>query len=284
MTNIKRLLHSTPKMSDNAYSLHCYDTADNNVKVHWHYRSPKCARPGRISGTLCLNAPFARVCENSYLYDMADVIIKCRVTFGKKCSTIALNHILFVRDLYFRHRKSFSLKRAHYGHSPLPTLALSLQRAWTPDSRSPARLRSARTRPRESWTSATWPRRSASVSPSCLFWLSSRTSPSPRPSVSSDCGSLRTGRVRARPGTCSSLLCVLTCALSWSSVEHAPLGNLKSHWRALMRPDESWCVMSFLREHSFKHTVLLLANMFNVTSINSQWAMPECVGLANQSI
>ena len=34
MTNIKRLMYCTPKMSDNACSLHCYDTADNNVKVH----------------------------------------------------------------------------------------------------------------------------------------------------------------------------------------------------------------------------------------------------------
>ena len=83
MANIKRLMYCTPKMSDNACPLHCYDTADNNVRVHWHYRSPECDRPGRISGTLCLNAPFARVCENSYIYDMAHAIIKCRVTFGK---------------------------------------------------------------------------------------------------------------------------------------------------------------------------------------------------------
>ena len=34
MTNIKRLMNYTPKMSDNACSLHCYDTTDNNVKVH----------------------------------------------------------------------------------------------------------------------------------------------------------------------------------------------------------------------------------------------------------
>ena len=70
---------------------------------------------------------------------MADVIIKCRVTFGKKCSTIALNHILFVRDLYFRHRKSFRLSGRIMGtlpyllsrrasvfmveHLPLPTAA-----------------------------------------------------------------------------------------------------------------------------------------------------------------
>ena len=83
-TNIKRLMYCAPKVSDNACSLHFYDTADNNVKVHWHYRSPKCACPGRISSALCLNVPFARVCENSYLYDMAHVIIKCIVTFGKK--------------------------------------------------------------------------------------------------------------------------------------------------------------------------------------------------------
>ena len=118
MTNIKRLMYCTPKMSDNACSLHCYDTADNNVKVHRHYRSPKCARPGRISSTLCLNAPFARVCENAYFYEMAHVIIKYRVKFGKKCSTIVLNHILFVCDLYFRHRKSFRLSGRILGTLP----------------------------------------------------------------------------------------------------------------------------------------------------------------------
>ena len=99
---------------------------DNNVKVHWHYRSPKCARPGRISGTLCLNAPFARVCENSYLHDMAHVIIKCRVTFGKKCSMIVLNHILVVCDLYFRHSKSFRLSGRIMGTLPYMWICLSI--------------------------------------------------------------------------------------------------------------------------------------------------------------
>ena len=123
MTNIKWLMYCTPKMSDNACSLHCYDTADNNVKVHWHYRSPKCARPGRISGTLCLNAPFARVCENSYFYEMAHVIIKCRVTFGKKKMFIDCikPHFICMR-LVLSTQEEFSLKRAHYGHSPLHRL------------------------------------------------------------------------------------------------------------------------------------------------------------------
>ena len=40
----------------------------------------------------------------------------------KKCSTIVLNHIIFVCDLYFRHRKSFRLSGRimgtlpYYGH------------------------------------------------------------------------------------------------------------------------------------------------------------------------
>ena len=119
MTNIKGLMHCTPKMSDNICSLHCYDTADNNVKVHWHYRSPKCARPGRISGTLCLNAPFARVCENSYFYDMAHVIIKCGVTFGKKMFSDCIKPHSICMRLVLSTQEEFSLKWAHYGHSPL---------------------------------------------------------------------------------------------------------------------------------------------------------------------
>ena len=119
MTNIKRWMYCTPKMSDNACSLHCYDTADNNVKVHWHYRSPKCARPGRISGTLCLNAPFARVCENSYFYEMARVIIKCRVTFGRKMFNDCIKPHSICMRLALSTQEEFSLKRAHYGHSPL---------------------------------------------------------------------------------------------------------------------------------------------------------------------
>ena len=119
MTNIKRLMYCTPKMSDNACSLHCYDTADNNVKVHWHYRSPKCARPGRISGTLCLNAPFARVCENSYFYEMAHVIIKCRETFGKEMFNDCIKPHSICMRLVLSTQEEFSLKRAHYGHSPL---------------------------------------------------------------------------------------------------------------------------------------------------------------------
>ena len=120
MTNIKRLMYCTPKMSDNACSLHCYDTTDNNVKVHWHYTSPKCARPGRISGTLCLNAPFARVCENSYFYEMAHVIIKCRVTFGKEMFNDCIKPHSICMRLVLSTQEEFSLKRAHYGHSPLP--------------------------------------------------------------------------------------------------------------------------------------------------------------------
>ena len=108
MTNIKRLMYCTPKMSDNACSLHCYDTADNNVKVHWHYRSPKCARPGRISGTLCLNAPITRVCENSYLYEMTHAIIKCRVTFGKKMFDYCIKP-LFCTRLVLSTQEEFSL-------------------------------------------------------------------------------------------------------------------------------------------------------------------------------
>ena len=119
MSNIKRMMYCTPKMSDNACSLHCYDTADNNVKVHWHYRSPKCARPGRISGTLCLNAPFARVCENSYFYEMAHVIIKCRVTFDRKMFIDCFKPHSICMRLVLSTQEEFSLKRAHYGHSPL---------------------------------------------------------------------------------------------------------------------------------------------------------------------
>ena len=119
MTNIKRLMYCTPKMSDNACSLHCYDTTDNNVEVHWHYTSPKCARPGRISGTLCLNAPFARVCENSYFYEMAHVIIKCRVTFGKEMFNDCIKPHSICMRLVLSTQEEFSLKRAHYGHSPL---------------------------------------------------------------------------------------------------------------------------------------------------------------------
>ena len=119
MTNIKRLMYYTPKMSDNACSLHCYDTADNNVKVHWHYRSPKCARPWRISGTLCLNPPFARVCENSHFYEMAHVIIKCRVTFGRKMFNDCIKPHSICMRLVLSTQEEFSLKRAHYGHSPL---------------------------------------------------------------------------------------------------------------------------------------------------------------------
>ena len=108
-----------PKMSDNACSLHCYDTTYNNVKVHWHYTLPKCARPGRISGTLCLNAPFARVCENSYFYEMAHVIIKCRVTFGKEMFNDCIKPHSICMRLVLSTQEEFSLKRAHYGHSPL---------------------------------------------------------------------------------------------------------------------------------------------------------------------
>ena len=122
MRNIRRLMYCTPKMSDNAYSLHCYDTADNNVKVHWHYMSPKCARPGCISCTLCLNAPFARVCENFYLYDMAHVIIKCRVTLGKKMLNDCIKPHSICMWLVLSTQEEFSLKRAHYGHSPLNIL------------------------------------------------------------------------------------------------------------------------------------------------------------------
>ena len=116
MTNIKRLMYCTHKMADNACSLHCCDTADNNVKVHWHYRSPKCARPGRISGTLCLNAPFARVCENSYFYEMAHVVIKCRVTFGRKMFNDCIKPHSICMRLVLSTQEEFSLKRAHYGH------------------------------------------------------------------------------------------------------------------------------------------------------------------------
>ena len=132
MTNIKRLMYCTPKMSDNACSLHCYDTADNNGKVHWHNRSPKCARPWRISGTLCLNAPFARVCENSYFYEMAHVIIKCRVTFGKKMFNDCIKPHSICMRLVLSTQEEFSLKRAHYGHSPLPSY-------FKANSRSPTR-------------------------------------------------------------------------------------------------------------------------------------------------
>ena len=109
ITNIKRLMHCTPKMSDNACSLHCYDTADNNVKVHWHYRSPKCARPGRISSTLCLNAPFVGVCENSYFYEMAHVIIKCRVKFGKKMFNDCIKPHYISMRLVLSTQEEFSL-------------------------------------------------------------------------------------------------------------------------------------------------------------------------------
>ena len=49
---------------------------------------------------------------------MAHVIIKCRVTCGKKCSIIVLNHILFVCNLYFQHRKSFRLSGRIMGTLP----------------------------------------------------------------------------------------------------------------------------------------------------------------------
>ena len=126
MTNSKRLMYCTPKMFDNACSLHCYDTADNNVKVHWHYRSPKCARPGRISGTLCLNAPFARVCENSYFYEMVHVIIKCRVTFRRKMFNDCIKPHSICMRLVLSTQEEFLLKRAHYGHSPLHFLKCSM--------------------------------------------------------------------------------------------------------------------------------------------------------------
>ena len=108
-------------------------------------------RPGgRISGTLCLNAPFAGVCESSYFYEMTHVIIKCRVKFDKKCSTIVLNDILFVCDLYFRHRKSFRISGRIMGTLPY---SLCSSHGWG----IPARAHVRTCRPRFCISGTAWP-------------------------------------------------------------------------------------------------------------------------------
>ena len=64
-------------------------------------------RAGR--GTLCLNAPFESVCENSYFYEMAH-LIKCRVRFGKKMFNDCIKPHSICMWLVLSKQEEFSLK------------------------------------------------------------------------------------------------------------------------------------------------------------------------------
>ena len=50
---------------------------------------------------------------------MAHVIIKCRVTFGKEMFNDCIKPHSICMRLVLSTQEEFSLKRAHYGHSPL---------------------------------------------------------------------------------------------------------------------------------------------------------------------
>ena len=50
---------------------------------------------------------------------MAHVIIKCRVTFGKKMFNDCIKPHSICMQLVLSTQEEFSLKRAHYGHFPL---------------------------------------------------------------------------------------------------------------------------------------------------------------------
>ena len=74
-------------------------------RAHFGHPVPKCA--------------FARVCENSYFYEMVHVIIKCRVKFRRKMFNDCIKPHSICMRLVLSTQEEFLLKRAHYGHSPL---------------------------------------------------------------------------------------------------------------------------------------------------------------------
>ena len=63
---------------------------------------------------------------------MAHVIIKCRVTFGKKMFNDCIKRHSICMRLVLSTQEEFSLKRAHYGHSPLFAPAKHIQARTTP--------------------------------------------------------------------------------------------------------------------------------------------------------
>ena len=62
---------------------------------------------------------------------MAHVIIKCRVTFGKKMFNDCIKPHSICMRLVLSTQEEFSLKRAHYGHSPLPDYTIWTEEATT---------------------------------------------------------------------------------------------------------------------------------------------------------